>query len=132
MNKKAVAIIAAFILGMVFSYNLGASKWRNPKKTAIAHPEGKMTAEAGFKPNQGYVPDEETAVKIAEAVWLNIYGEDIYNRLPFVAYYDGKTDNWLVYGSMPEAKPGVTFFGGVPEMTIRKADGQILWVSHGE
>jgi hypothetical protein len=27
-----------------------------------------------------YVPNEETAIKIAEAVWLPIYGEDIYNK----------------------------------------------------
>ena len=136
MNKKVIKkvfAVAVFVLGIIGSYNLGISNIgiHNPKRA-----EGKLTGtqtyEFGFMPDQGLVPDEETAVKIAEVVWLPIYGEAIYDRLPFVAYYDGKEDVWYVRGTMPEAPPGKTLFGGTPEMTIKRTDGQILFVSHGE
>ena len=35
--------------------------------------------------NKNYVPDKITAIKIAEAVWLPIYGNSIYEKKPFVA-----------------------------------------------
>ena len=32
----------------------------------------------GYLPKEGFVPDKNTAIKIAEAVWFPIYGESIY------------------------------------------------------
>ncbi len=34
--------------------------------------------EVGYKPAQGFVPNETTAIKVAEAIWLPIYGVGIY------------------------------------------------------
>ena len=39
----------------------------------------------GYIPKAGFVPNSETAIKIAEAVWFPIYGNDIYDKKPFVA-----------------------------------------------
>ena len=77
-----------------------------------------------YIPQNGYVPDENTAIKIAEAVWLPIYGERIYDRKPFVA---SLVDNsiWVVQGTL---KPGK--LGGVPYAEIQKIDGKILRISH--
>ena len=33
-----------------------------------------------IKPKDGFVPDKETTIKIAEAVWYPIYGERINNK----------------------------------------------------
>ena len=76
-------------------------------------------------PKEGFVPDETTAIKIAEAVWLPIYGEHIKDEQPFRAKLIG--DVWYVEGSLPEHS-----FGGVAEAQIRKTDGSILRVSHGK
>lgn len=78
-----------------------------------------------YKPSTGYVPDEKTALTIAEAVWLPIYGESIYSKKPFKAHLDG--DTWIVAGSLPKG-----FRGGVPEAEISRDNGCVLRVSHGK
>jgi len=71
------------------------------------------------------VPNEETAIKIAEAVWLPIYDEHIYSHKPFIAK-DKKT-YWIVKGTLPKG-----YKGGVPYIEIRKSDCKILKVEHGK
>ena len=72
---------------------------------------------------QDFVPDEATAIKVAEAVWLPIYGEEIYNEKPFKAVLKGNV--WLVSGSLQEG-----WLGGVATAAISKKDGRILRVVH--
>ena len=77
-------------------------------------------------PSNGFVPDEKTAIKIAEAVWIPIYGEQqIQSEKPFVASL--KNGVWTVAGSLPEG-----WDGGVAIAEISKRDGRILRVSHGK
>ena len=72
-----------------------------------------------------YVPDAITAMKIAEAVWLPIYGQEIYTQMPFKAkLIEGKI--WQVEGTLKDA------LGGVPVAQIRKSDGKIILVTHGK
>lgn len=78
-----------------------------------------------FVPKEGYVPDAQTAIKIAEAIWLPIYGDKIYKKKPFTAQL--KDNIWVVQGSMP-----TLMLGGVPVAEISKLTGQILRVSHGQ
>jgi hypothetical protein len=76
-------------------------------------------------PVKGYVPNEETAIKIAIAVLIPIYGkETIENEKPYVAKL--KDNVWHVNGSL---KSGV---GGVAVTEIDKKTGAILRVSHGK
>src|SRR6266850_2616183 len=76
-------------------------------------------------PSKGFVPDEKTAIRIAEAVLSPIYGEDkIRNEKPFVASL--KRGVWTVQGSLPKG-----WAGGVAIAEISKSDGRILRVSHG-
>ena len=77
-------------------------------------------------PKDGFVPDEGTAIKIAEAVLLPIYGaEQISKEKPFVAKL--KNGVWLVSGTLPR-----DWLGGVAMVEISKADGKILRVTHGK
>ena len=80
-----------------------------------------------FIPDEGIVPNEETAIKIAEAIWLPIYGDNIYTKQPFIAEYDEKSRTWYVHGSLSENTPG-----GVPEIKISKQDGKIIYINHGK
>ena len=79
-----------------------------------------------FVPEAGFVPDEQTAIRIAEAVWTPIYGQQsIEEKRPFrVKLIKGV---WYVEGSIPEGMRG-----GMPEAEIAQADGKILRVSHGK
>ena len=86
----------------------------------------RLVEESIFAPTpDGLVPTPEVAIQIAEAVWLPIYGDRIYNRQPFIAQYYPRLDVWFVHGTLP---PG--HLGGTAEMVIRKSDGQILSVIH--
>jgi hypothetical protein len=73
-----------------------------------------------------YVPDEETAIKIAEAIWLPIYGEDVLKKKPYKATLINN-EFWRVEGSLEEEE-----LGGVPIIEIRKTDCKILKVTHGK
>jgi len=70
-------------------------------------------------PKAGCVPDPETAKRIAEAVWLVMYGEAaVEEQKPFQA--DFENDLWTVRGSPPsgqETKPFVA--------VISRVDGRI-------
>jgi hypothetical protein len=78
------------------------------------------------KPVVGYVPNSESAITIAIAVWRPIYGrENIANQAPFTAVLNGNT--WFVSGSLPKAT-----VGGVAIMEIDKISGKIIRVSHGK
>lgn len=70
-----------------------------------------------------YVPNEETAIKIAEAIWLPIYGVKIEKFKPYKAELKDNTV-WVVEGTLKEGK------GGVPYIEINKKDCKILKVMH--
>src|SRR6267378_1061221 len=80
----------------------------------------------GAVPAKGFVPDSATAVRIAVAVWIPIYGEQlIMSEQPFVAKL---TDGvWTVTGSLPPAPPGTVMVGGTAVAKISKRDGRILF-----
>lgn len=73
-----------------------------------------------------YVPNEETAIKIAEAIWLPIYGKSIYEKKPFKAILINN-EIWKVQGTYNFEK-----LGGVPYIEIRKKDCKIIKVTHGK
>ncbi|QMU66246.1 MAG: hypothetical protein GKR88_19520 [Flavobacteriaceae bacterium] len=72
-----------------------------------------------------YVPNEITAIKIAEAIWLPIYGNKILDKKPFVAKLEND-DIWVVQGTSNTQK------GDVPYIEIRKSDCKVLKVIHGK
>lgn len=83
-----------------------------------------------YKPKDGYVPDASTAIKIAEAVLLPIYGEKVIDEeKPLKAVL--KDGVWIVEGTLP-CLEGKRCLGGVAIIEISKDDGRVLRVSHGK
>lgn len=77
-------------------------------------------------PANGYVPDEETAIAIAEAVIIPIYGK---RRMKSERPYKAKlkeNDIWIVWGNLPFKRLGI--MGGTIQVEISKIDGRILEV----
>ena len=99
--------------------------------TTLAFGQGK----AGYIPKTGYVPDSDTAVKVAEAVLVPVYGKkQIESERPFTATL--KNDVWTVEGTLrcPDGKGGVTTDcdGGVAVVRISKRDARVLYMLHGK
>lgn len=70
----------------------------------------------------GLIPNQETAIKVAEAVWLPIYGKKMYDEAPFNASLT-ENGNWLVLGST-YGKHG----GGELMIILQPKDGKIIFV----
>lgn len=83
----------------------------------------KSDSRDSSRPLQGFVPDEETAVRIAEAVWIGLYGQrEIELQKPYKAELDKGV--WTVTGAcLDQGTPRV------PRARISKWDGAILKVT---
>jgi len=81
-----------------------------------------------FKASDGYVPDAATAVKIAEAVLIPVYGEKtVVAERPFKAQLNDGV--WTVSGTLP-CPNGKRCFGGAAEVKLAKDDARILSMIH--
>lgn len=106
MTIKRVGLVALLLCPMV--------------AVAVGHEEHSV------KPDAGFIPNQVTATRVAEAILIPIYGqEQIESERPFSAQLEGST--WKVEGHLA---PGVD--GGVAEVWLDKRDGRILRVSHGK
>lgn len=81
---------------------------------------------AAYVPSDGFVPDERTAVRIAEAVLIPIYGEQqVARERPYQASL--RNGVWIILGSLPK-----NVLGGVAKVEISKKNGCVLSVIHGK
>jgi NTF2 fold immunity protein len=102
---------------------------------SIATPTSQTTPPAAptpYPPNkfksrdEGYVPDATTAIKIAEAVWIPIFGKRrLSDEKPFTARLVNGV--WYVAGTLPKGTRGGTAFA-----EISKETGCIIKVGHGK
>ena len=74
----------------------------------------------------GFVPDKTAALKIAEAMWIPIYGDKVLKQKPYRCSLVGDSV-WVVEGTL---KAG--FVGGTAYIEISKKDCKILKVTHGK
>ena len=94
---------------------------------AIAAGGAVSESSESYIPPKGFVPDAATTSRIAEAVWIPIYGEKhIAEEKPFKVTLRGNV--WTVTGRDLPAD----LAGGVAEADISKRDGRILRVIHGK
>jgi hypothetical protein len=78
------------------------------------------------QPKNGFIPDEQTAIKVAEAILSPIYVEkQIASERPFhAALHEGV---WTVEGTLPAG-----WEGGVASIRIDKKTGAIISYIHGK
>jgi hypothetical protein len=75
---------------------------------------------------EGFVPDPDTAEKIAEVILTRFYGEaGTKSEKPLIAVL--QNDIWIVRSTLPAGA-----LGGTAEMHIRKGNGAILFLAHGK
>jgi len=93
---------------------------------ALAMGQAHAPKKPVFTPKDGFVPNAETAVKIAEAVLIPVYGENqVLSERPFKATLEG--DSWTVQGTL-QCAPDCD--GGTALVKISKSTGQILQMFH--
>gem|GEM_PF-247203 len=86
---------------------------------------GKGDPAATDKPMKGYVSDEQTAISIAVAAWVPIYGKkQIEKQKPYKAVLNDGV--WMVTGTLKQGK------GGTAQARIDRRDGRILEISHSK
>ncbi len=97
-----------------------------------------VSHSASAAPLHGFVPDSATAVRVAVAVWIPLYGEQaVMDRQPFVAKLEDSV--WTVTGTpLPQLSPtivlnGVAVAGGavVPIAKIAQSNARVLEVFQG-
>jgi hypothetical protein len=72
-----------------------------------------------------YVKNAETAIKIAEINWLQLYGKEVLKEKPYSIIF--RDSVWIVEGTLPK-----NMLGGVAYIEIRQSDGKILKVMHAK
>lgn len=78
-------------------------------------------------PEKGVLTTEESAIKVAETVLVNVYGEKILEERPFKAKLEG--DVWKIAGTFHCPQGGICK-GGVARIEISKKDGKVKSVIH--
>jgi hypothetical protein len=95
----------------------------------FCNPQTDNLQEFREPPEAGFVPDEVTAIKVAEALWLPHFGKEIYDSWPFTAELVDDSI-WVVQGTLRKGPGAVA--GGVPYVEILKRDCRVLILYHGE
>jgi NTF2 fold immunity protein len=114
---------------LIFAFSIDGSQAQEKQNSAEIDwnsVEASIKGAASFKPEKGLVPDDKTAIKVAEAVLQPIYGEQkIISERPFNVHLSSGI--WTVVGTMHSAS-----FGGVAIVKISRSDGRVLFVGHGQ
>ena len=121
--------IKLFILCLAFIAAITPAWTQSADRDAPA--ESTITEPHNYRPPAGYVPDAATAIRIAEAVLIPVYGEaNVAAERPF--YADLNVDVWTVRGTLHCSDTKAQCMGGVAEVKLSRNDGRILRITHGK
>lgn len=88
---------------------------------------GSFSKAEGFLPEQGVLPNEESAIKVAEVILVNVYGEKVLEERPFKAKLE--IDIWSISGTF-HCLQASGCKGGVAHIKISKKDGRVKSIIH--
>lgn len=135
MKKKVtyfILLLTVFGVGLFLGIQIGLFfEWnKNEYYDDITRPWPMLTAEdKGYMPDNGFVPNEKTAIKIAKIVWEPIFGWKhlIWNKYRYIIRLVNEADRevWII-----EGVGWWGMLGGGPFIKIDKARGTILEASH--
>jgi len=127
LRKKIIFLFICFVCTLL-GVLLGIVIYKNYYEY-IDHPGISILSrvDTGIIPENGFVPDKNTALKIAKVIWLPIYGK---KNMMCMIYQVKLVDNvWYIEGaSKIHLFLGIS--GGGPFIKIDKIKGTILDVSH--
>jgi NTF2 fold immunity protein len=110
------------IIALSLSIAIAGQSSNNHEEFAYARHE--MKSSRSFVPKNGYVPDKDTAIAIAYAVSVPVYGkESVDAEKPFRAEVDG--GKWIVLGTLHGQTSGGTLI-----VQIDRNTGTISYLNH--
>jgi hypothetical protein len=115
---KPYSVIAWLALGMI---TMPQSSNDHQEFAYVRH---EIRSSQSFIPRGGYVPDAKTAIAIAYAVALPIYGKKAVDAEKPLRT-ELKDGNWIVLGTLHHAISGGTLI-----VQIDQATGKILYLNH--
>lgn len=127
MLKRFISIeVLPFVFGFAVVACVGGHD-TNSNPDLVSHPEGEdiyVDSVHHFVPVNGFVPDSATAIRIAEAVLIPIYGASVIDdQRPLAATLHAGI--WTVTGTLMPNQ-----VGGVAIVEISRESGCIQRVSH--
>jgi len=127
IRKRILLLLFMVVSSFGISQNSPSSdsaRERQRQEEVRAETERLIKRAPSVRPAHGLVPDEKTAISIAEAILYPIYGEETVKReRPFAAHLNNGV--WTVIGYLP---PGM--MGGTAVVRVAQRDGRILFVNH--
>lgn len=124
---KTSKIATVLLLPLFFFVNVWVTGQQNQQKPMDEWEALQISLQGAqsIHPKNGFVPDESTAIQIAEAAVKAQYGDKtVSNEQPFHARLYGET--WIVKGTLhPQGA-----LGGTAVVKISKLDGKILFMTH--
>lgn len=82
--------------------------------------------DAEYFPKEGLIKNEEMAIKIAEMYWYSMYGERIYQDIPFVGFII--CDSIWHVTSIPAPRQ----HGGNLHMEIKARNGEVISIGYSK
>ena len=79
--------------------------------------------------------DEASAIKIAEVIFVKIYGEDVLSQKPWKVKLETDDSIFHIEGTLhtsKEARGGVGVRGGVGEIKIKRSNAEVVSMMHGK
>lgn len=120
-NQENPGLLLLWRLSQILQEGLGSVNSGPATRDTI-----NITSNTGYKPQHGFVPNKQTAIAIAVAAWIPIYGKKMIDgEKPYQAQL--KDGIWTVTGSLPKGS-----LGGTAEALIAQEDGRILNIAHGK
>lgn len=121
MQPRKVFLMLVIALATELVWAQKSPKSSQPDWDAV---DASTKGVASYAPKSGMVPDETTAIRVAEAILIPIYGEKkVISERPYYARLSNGT--WTVAGSIHTAN-----FGGVAVVKISQVDARIIFVIH--
>ncbi len=115
---KLYSVIAWLALGMM------AMPQSSNDRQEFAYVRHEIQSSQSFAPKNGFVPDADTAIAIAYAVAVPVYGNKAVDaEKPFRT--ELKDGSWIVLGTLHHATSGGTLI-----VQIDQATGKILYLNH--
>lgn len=122
-----LALTAAFALAYPYLQDRDSLEVQRRALVARAEsydPRNEIPGEARYGPPRGPIPDERTALAVAESVWTEIYGaKGIALQRPYLAQV--AKGRWHVQGTLPRSA-----VGGVAYVILAQDDGRIIKIWH--
>ena len=130
-NMKRTLVLFTIILSMVFCSACGNSKKENDMvKYESGNYHDKNWSETIGTYGGMVIPDEETALKIAKAIFDGMEkSKDAKEYVPQSVFYDNQDEIWIVsFGT----NSNHIMLGGDCNIAMQKKDGKVLRIWFGE